>query len=224
MPVEDMQQNSERSPEVQIDLIQKAMAAEMSPNSKFVGKPEEYPGLSEAAATAAGVKKVSIFTEMISDSKGTDKGNRSKADFKSMQKKPMVPLSYTQKKAQTVEMQKKAFKPSKMSSRSRFISPTFTERLGLQEQSMGKGAHRTKGMKATAAVSLKIGGLKKKLDQARRAMENPYLNSNGTVNMDFTKDLGRGLQKAEDYYKSFMDRDSVKPEIYKGMGGPPSLT
>jgi len=221
--VEELQANSERSPEVQIDLIKNAMAAEMNPTggSAFMKKPEEYPCLTEVAATVSGLKKASFFMELVSDRNSAgEKSSRKKV----AQKTPLVPLTYIQKRNQAKTARKAPTPLSKAGSGSRFVSTDITEKLGLQKMSMGSKAFQPKGVGVTPGTAKNLGKLGKQLAHARRMQRTPYLNANGSVNTKrLTKDLADGLRQAELFQDRILDHNLVKPEIYKGMGGPPGI-
>ena len=90
--------------------------------------------------------------------------------------------------------------------------------------SMGSKAFQPKGVGVTTGTAKNLGKLGKQLAHARQMKENPHLNPNGSINTNFTKDLGRGFQGAEDFFRKIEDSSvQVRPGIYKGMGGPPKI-
>ena len=198
-----------------------------SEGSKFANK-EDYPGLTAAVGLVTKAKWISAFTDVMSDSKSAGKKG-SKVDLNTVLKKSMVPLSYPEKRRVAAEARKKA-PPSLKGSGKKGM---FTNMLGLgprveiENMAMGPDAFKPKGMQATPQMTASLSQSKKleaQLAHVRRLKRAPYLNSNGTLNSEkLTKDLGRGVNTAEEFYNKKMNHNAIKPQIYKGMGGPPTI-
>lgn len=226
--VEDIQPNANVSLDDHENEIVNAMAGladsgmvPSSPGSEGSKFTKDYPGLTTAVAMVTKMKWMSVFTDLVNDSKKI-KDNTVKNITQRVNVMPKP--GYTEIKAAAKDAQKKA--SLSLKGGSKFLGKTFAEQIKLARMSVGKGpgVFKIKGMQATVNMVPKImAKLKKQLEHVRMLKRTPYLNSNGTLNTEkFTKDLGRGVNAAEEFYNKRMNHNAIKPHIYTGMGGPPT--